>query len=74
MLGIKITRKTKTVMQLFFALALTVTLVFAIVAGFYAHAANYNEAQSGVTIHQNYDITTANDGAYASKSVVPSNF
>ena len=74
MLGIKITRKTKTVMQLFFALALTVTLVFAIVAGFYAHAANYNEAQSGITIHGNYDITTANSGAYASKSVVPSNF
>ena len=39
-----------------------------------AHAANYYEAQSGITIHQNYDITTANDGAYASKSVDPSLF
>ena len=39
-----------------------------------AYAANYNEAQSGVTIHQNYDVTTANEGAYAGKSVDPSLF
>ena len=39
-----------------------------------AYAANYNEAQSGITIHGNYDITTANEGAYAGKSVDPSLF
>ncbi|MBQ6979314.1 MAG: hypothetical protein IJQ07_01570 [Clostridia bacterium] len=38
------------------------------------YAANYDEEQSGITLYQNYDVTTANVGAYAGKSVDPSLF
>ena len=38
---------------------------FSLLSTFVVKAENYNEAQEGVTIHKNYDISTANEGNYA---------
>ena len=38
---------------------------FSLFTAFSVKAESYNEAQTGVVIHQNYDISTANGGTYA---------
>lgn len=68
-----IKRKTK-----FLAL---IALVFFFCVSFFTatavsvvNAENYNETQSGVVIHQNYDISTANNGKYAQYFIDKNNY